>query len=122
MKKHFAALLLLTAVSSLALAFDFGVPVSRSLDVSTAYQANDPTKAAVISFSLQCSLPECTLEARVGMGALDCTSGTVVGEWVRGWPVKTPASLHVPIGASFILCPLAGEYVVPIAAADQSAG
>lgn len=121
-------------------AFNFGVPSARTLPIGTAFQANDPTKASLITVSPQCSAQisisggsTCTLQARVGTSGLTCNSGTVVAQWTNGNTgtltvglllnqiVGAPATLHLPIGASAILCPVSGTFTVPVAV-DQSAG
>lgn len=123
MKRLFAGLaaLFLLSAAPLAAAFDFGAPSARTLSLSTAYQASDPTKAAVLTLMPQCVYPECTLEVRVGTSTVDCSSGTVAGTWALPWPFKTMNSLYLPIGAYFILCPVVGAYTTPVDVTDQSA-
>jgi hypothetical protein len=121
-------------------AFNFGDPVSRTLTVSTAYQANDPAKAAIITVSPQCTAAitlttgsTCTIQARVGTVGLTCSTGTVVAQWTNGntgtltvglalnQTVGSPGDIKVGIGRYFILCATSGTFTFA-AAVDQSAG
>lgn len=119
--------------------FDFGLPVARTVAVSTAYQAINAARAAEVSVSAQCTASlnlaggsTCTLQARVGAAPLTCSNGAIVATWSNGntgtltvglglqQTVGAPYSLKLPIGASFILCPVAGTFT--ITAAEQTAG
>lgn len=120
--------------------FNFSAPSARTLVVSTAYQATDPAKAAVITVSPQCTAAltlvtgsTCSMQARVGAAGLTCSTGTPVLQWVNGNTgaltvglalnqiVGAPGDVKLPIGAYFILCPTAGTFTINTAV-DQSAG
>lgn len=120
--------------------FNFGSPNARTLAVSTAYQATDPTKAAVVTVSPQCSATitlssgsTCTMQARIGASGLTCSTGTVVAQWTNGNTgtltvglnltqiIGGPGDIKLPIGGWFILCPTAGTFTIN-SAVDQSAG
>lgn len=120
--------------------FNFGTPNARTLTVGTAFQATDPTKAAIVTISPQCTAAmtisggsTCTMQARVGTSGLTCSSGTVVAQWTNGntgtltiglalnQTVGSPGSINLPIGGFGILCATSGTFTVP-AAVDQSAG
>lgn len=122
-----------------AYTFNYGLPVVRTLALSTAYQATNPAKAAIVTVSPQCTASltlttgsTCTLQARIGTAGLTCSTGTVVATWVNGntgnltvglnltQTVGAPYGINLPIGASFILCPTAGTFTVT--AAEQTAG
>lgn len=122
-----------------AYTFNYGLPVVRTLALSTAYQASNPAKAAIVTVSPQCTASltlttgsTCTLQARIGTAGLTCSTGTVVATWVNGntgnltvglnlaQTVGAPYGINLPIGASFILCPTAGTFTVT--AAEQTAG
>lgn len=119
--------------------FDYGLPVPRTIAVTTPYQATNAAKAADISVSPSCTASltlaggsTCTLQARIGSAPLTCSSGTVVATWTNGntgalsiglalnQTVGSPYAIRLPIGASFILCPTAGTFTVT--AAEQSGG
>lgn len=119
--------------------FNFGLPAVRTLALTTPYQATNPAKPAVVTVSPQCSASltlaggtTCTLQARIGVAPLTCSSGTVVATWTNGNTgalavglslnqiVGAPYGINLPTGASFILCPNAGTFTVT--AAEQSAG
>lgn len=119
--------------------FNYGLPATRTLTLSTAYQATNPAKPAIVTVSPSCSASltlaggtTCTLQARIGAAPLTCSSGTVVATWTNGntgaltvglslnQTVGAPYGINVPTGASFILCPTAGTFTVT--AAEQSAG
>lgn len=119
--------------------FNFGLPAVRTLALTTPYQATNPARSAIITVSPQCSASltlaggtTCTLQARVGVAPLTCSSGTVVATWTNGntgtltvglamnQNVGAPYGINLPTGASFILCPNAGTFTVT--AAEQSAG
>lgn len=119
--------------------FNFGLPAVRTLALTTPYQATNPAKPAIVTVSPQCSASltlaggtTCTLQARIGVAPLTCSSGTVVATWTNGntgaltvglslnQVVGAPYGINLPTGASFILCPTAGTFTVT--AAEQSAG
>jgi len=121
--------------------FNFGTPNSRTLALSTAYQATDSTKAAIASISPQCTASisltggsTCTIQARLGGSTLSCTTGTVVATWTNGNTgtltvglalnqiIGAPGSINVPIGGYFILCQTSGTGATITTAVDQSAG
>lgn len=115
--------------------FNFGTPTSRTLALSTAYQAADTTKAAIITLSPQCTnattaiaASACTLNARVGIAGITCSTGTVVGTWTSTYALGllltntsgSPFDIKLPAGAYFILCATAGTFTINNAV-DQSA-
>lgn len=119
--------------------FDYGLPTTRTVAVSTAYQAINATKAAIVTISPYCSASlnlaggsTCSLQARIGPAPLTCSSGTVVATWTNGntgaltvglalnQTVGAPYGINLPIGASFILCPVSGAFT--ITASEQTAG
>lgn len=119
--------------------FNFGLPAVRTLALTTPYQATNPAKPAIVTVSPQCSASltlaggtTCTMQARIGVAPLTCSSGTVVATWTNGNTgaltvglslnqiVGAPYGINLPTGASFILCPTAGTFTVT--AAEQSAG
>ena len=116
--------------------FNFGVPAARTVAVSTAYQAADPTKAANISISPSCTnttslvaASACTMTVRqASTAALSCSTGTIVKTWsstiALGLVITQgntfPFDIKLPIGGYFVLCPTAGTFT--ISAVDQSAG
>jgi len=119
--------------------FNFGVPAARTIVLSTAYQAINPAKAATVTVSPSCSASlslaggsTCLLQARIGVAPLTCASGAVVANWTNGntgaltiglalnQVVGAPYGINLPIGASFILCPVSGTFT--ISAAEQSVG
>lgn len=119
--------------------FNYGLPVARTLALTTPYQATNPAKAAEVTVSPSCTASlsllagtTCSMQARIGTAPLTCSSGTAVATWANGntgtltvglglnQTVGSPYSIKVPIGASFILCPTAGTFTVT--AAEQSAG
>src|SRR5689334_8778686 len=62
---------------------DYGDPTTRTLSASTAYQAADPSKPAIITLSLSCrnqttvlSASACTAQVRYGNSGLTCSGGT----------------------------------------------
>lgn len=120
--------------------FNYGTPGARTLSLSTAYQANDPSKAADITVSPQCTASitlvtgsTCTMQARVGTVGITCSTGVVVVQWTNGNTgtltiglalnqiVGAPGGIKLPIGAYFILCATSGTFTIN-AAVDQSAG
>lgn len=119
--------------------FNFGLPASRTLALTTPYQATNPAKPAIVTVSPVCTATlnltggtTCTLQARIGVAPLTCTSGTVVATWTNGNTgtlsegqtvnqiMGAPYGINLPTGASFILCPNAGTFTVT--ASEQSAG
>jgi len=118
-----------------AVAFNFSQPASRTLAVSTSYQATDPSKAAIIYPSYACqnatqvlASSACTMQVRMGTSALTCSTGTVyytqsltVGLGLLLTQNSTnPVPIMLPAGAHFILCATAGTFT--ITANEQSAG
>jgi len=120
-------------------AFNFGLPVARTLVVSTAYQASTSTKPAIITVSPQCSASlsltggsTCTLQARIGAAGLTCSTGVVAATWTNGNTgaltiglslnqiIGSPYGINLPAGAYFVLCPTAGTFT--ISAVEQAAG
>lgn len=119
--------------------FNFGLPTARTVVLSTAYQAINPAKAATVTISPSCSAAlslaggsTCSLQARIGTAPLTCSSGTVVATWTNGntgaltvglalnQTVGAPYGINLPIGASFILCPVSGTFT--ITASEQTVG
>lgn len=120
--------------------FNFGTPTNRTLSVSTSYQALSPTKASVITVSPQCTAAlsltggaTCTMQARINTSTATCSNGVVVAQWTNGntgtltiglalnQVMGAPASLQLPIGSYFILCPTSGTFTINNIT-DQSAG
>ena len=116
-------------------AFNFSLPSTRALALSTSLQATDTSKAAIITPSYSCqnattvlAASACTIQVRMGTGTLTCSTGTVI--YTQSLTVQlgvlltqssvNPVPINLPIGASFILCPTAGTFTV--AAVEQSAG
>lgn len=116
-------------------AFDFSQPASRTLAVSTDYQASNTAKAAILYPSFACTnattilaASSCTVQVRQGSSSLTCSTGTVV--YTINLSVSlgllitqastNPAPLFVPIGGHFVFCPSAGTFTV--SAIEQSAG
>jgi len=117
-------------------AFAYGYPTTRTLAVSTSYQANDNTRAAVITVSPQCTnattviaASACTLQARVNNSTATCANGVVVATWTSQYALGllltnvsgSPFDIKLPAGGSFILCPISGTFTFPTAV-DQVAG
>jgi hypothetical protein len=119
--------------------FNFGLPASRTLVLTTPYQAANPAKPAIVTVSPVCTASltlsgggTCTMQARIGVAPLTCASGTVVATWSNGntgtlsvglamnQTIGSPYGINLPTGASFILCPNAGTFTVT--ASEQSAG
>lgn len=116
--------------------FAFGAPAAKTVAVSTAYQATDITKAAVVTLNPACTnattllaASACTLQIRQSSAAgLTCSTGTVVSTWTstialglvitqgNGFPID----VKLPAGGYFIICPSAGTFT--ISAVEQSAG
>lgn len=120
--------------------FDFAFPSTRTIAVSTDYQSGTPTKAAVITISASCAAAltlaggnTCSMETRVGPSTVTCSTGTVVNTWTNGntgtltlglntlQTIASAATIHLPIGGHFILCPLSGTFTI-VTAVDQAAG
>jgi hypothetical protein len=120
--------------------FNYGLPVARSIAVSTSYQASTPTKATDVTVSPTCSATlslavgqTCALEARVSSSTATCSTGTVVATWTNEnsgsltiglgltQRIGAPGIIKLPIGAYFILCPLSGTFTITTAV-DQTAG
>jgi len=119
--------------------FSFGLPAARTLALTTPYQATNPAKPAIVTVSPSCTASltlaggsTCSMQVRIGVAPLTCTSGTVVATWTNGntgalsvglalsQTVGAPYGINLPTGASFILCPTAGTFTVT--AAEQIAG
>ncbi len=119
--------------------FNFGLPVARTLALTTPYQATNPAKPAIVTVAPSCTASltlsggsTCAMQARIGAAPLTCTNGTVVATWTNGntgalsvglalnQTVGAPYGINLPTGASFILCPTSGTFTVT--AAEQSAG
>ncbi len=116
--------------------FNFGVPTTRTIAVSTVYQATDTTKADILTLSPSCqnvtsvvASSACTLQVRQASAAgLTCSTGTVTQTWtslvnlglVFTQTSGSPLDVKLPIGGYFILCPTAGTFT--ISAVEQSAG
>lgn len=115
--------------------FNFSQPTSRTLAVSTSYQATDTSKAAVIYPSYACqnattvlAASGCTIQVRMGTGTLTCSTGTPY--YTQSLTVQlgvlitqnsiNPVPIMLPAGASFILCPTMGTFTTT--AVEQSAG
>jgi hypothetical protein len=129
-----------TATFPAAVAFNYGAPGSRTLALSTSYQATNNAKAADVSISPSCASTlslsggqTCTLEARMSSSTATCSTGTVVATWTNGntgtltiglntvQTIGAPHTLKLPIGWNFILCPLSGSPTIATAV-DQTAG
>lgn len=121
-------------------AFNFGAVNTRTLTIGTAFQALDPTKAAVVTLSPSCGATltlsggtTCTMQARVGTSSLTCSTGSVVATWTNGntgaltiglsltQTIAGPGAIFLPIGAYAILCATSGTFTLTTAV-DQSAG
>lgn len=126
----------LTGKPAVAGAFNFGVEVMRTLVVGTAYQANDPSKAAELTITPACTVSAtvlapstCTVQIRRAAAAPTCSTGTVVSQWSNNVSLgliftnasSSPMTVKLPIGGYFILCAVAGTFTVPFAV-DQTAG
>lgn len=115
--------------------FNFSQPASRTLAVSTSYQATDPSKAAIIVPSYSCQnatqvlvSSACTVQVRMGTSALTCSTGTVY--YTQSLTVQlgvlitqnsiNPVQINLPIGGYFIICPTAGTFTIN--AVEQTAG
>lgn len=115
--------------------FNYSQPVSRTLAVSTSYQATDTSKAAIIYPSYACqnatqvlASSGCTIQVRMGTGTLTCSTGTVY--YTQSLTVNlgvlitqnstNPVPIMLPVGASFILCPTVGTFTATTV--EQTAG
>lgn len=120
--------------------FNFSAPTARTLSVSTAYQATDNAKAAILTISPQCTASitlvtgsTCTMQARIGASGITCSTGTPVATWTNGNTgtltvglalnqiVGAPGDIKLPIGGYFILCVTSGTFTINTAV-DQAAG
>jgi hypothetical protein len=116
--------------------FNFAFPSTRTLAVSTDYQASNTAKAAIITVSPQCTntttllaASACTLQVRMDASTVNCASGTVHSTWTSTYALGllltnasgSPISIALPIGGHFILCPTAGTFTITTAV-DQAAG
>lgn len=124
------------ATGAAAPAFDFGQPSARTLVVSTAYQASNPAKAAIVTLSPSCqnattvlASSACTMQIRQSAAAgLTCSTGTASMAWTSTVQLGlaftqtsgSPFDVKVPIGGYFILCPTSGTFT--LTAAEQTAG
>lgn len=124
-----------------AYVFNFGDPIARSLAMSTAYQASDPSRAAVVTASTSCTAAlsltaggTCALQVRTSPAAsLSCSTGTVyatitnanTGTLTVGLGlnqrVGSAATINLRAGSYFILCPTSGTFAVD-SAVDQTVG
>ena len=116
--------------------FNFSTPTTRTLVVSTTYQASDITKAALLTVSPACTnattvlaASACTLQVRQSnVVGLTCSAGTVVSTWSSTVALgivitqgnSFPIDVKLPIGGYFILCSQAGTFT--ISAVEQTAG
>lgn len=115
--------------------FNYGLPVSRTLSMSTSYQATDTSKAAIIYPSYACqnatkvlTASGCTIQVRMGTGTLTCSTGTLY--YTQSLTVDlgllltqnstNPVPIMLPAGASFILCPTVGTFTATTV--EQTAG
>lgn len=118
-----------------ATAFNYSLPVARTLAMSTSYQAADTSKAAIIYPSYACqnattvlAASGCTIQVRMGTGTLTCSTGTPY--YTQSLTVQlgvlitqnstNPVPIMLPAGASFILCPTVGTFTVTTV--EQTAG
>lgn len=111
--------------------FNLGDPTTRTLSVSTAYQANDPPKAALITLSPTCPATlnlttgqTCTLTARVSSTTPTCSTGTAFMTWTNGntgaltiglgltQTVGSPGTIPLGVGRYFILCATSGTFTL----------
>lgn len=116
--------------------FNYGAPTAKTVAVSTAYQAADVTKAAVVTISPSCqnattvlASSACTLQVRQSATAgLTCSNGTVASTWTSTVQLGlvftqtsgSPFDVKLPIGGYFILCATSGTFT--LSAVEQSAG
>lgn len=117
-------------------AFNFSAPAAKTVALSTAYQAADPAKAAIVTLTPACTnattvlaASACTMQVRQSSAAgLTCSTGTVVATWsstiALGLVITQgnsfPLDIKLPIGGYFITCPSAGTFI--LTAVEQSAG
>lgn len=121
--------------------FSFGDPAARSLSLSTAYQALDPSKAAIITASASCTAAlsltaggTCMLQIRTSPTAgLTCSSGTLYGTTMNAntgtltiglglnQRVGSATTINLRAGSYFILCPTSGTFTID-GVVDQSVG
>lgn len=117
--------------------FNFGDPTTRTLAVSTTYQASDPSKAAIVTVSPNCTnattviaASACTLQVRQSASSgLNCSNGTVASTWTSTYALGllltnasgSPIDVKLGIGRYFILCPTAGSFTITTAV-DQAVG
>lgn len=111
--------------------FNYGSINTRTFAVSTAYQATDNTKAAVVKVSPSCTASlsltaggTCTIQARVGSSGLTCSTGTVLATWTNAntgtltiglglnQTVGSPGNIELAIGEYFILCATSGTFTL----------
>lgn len=111
--------------------FNYGSISTRTFAVSTAYQATDNTKAAVVKVSPSCTASlsltaggTCTIQARVGTSGLTCSTGTVLATWTNAntgtltiglglnQTVGSPGNIELAIGEYFILCATSGTFTI----------
>lgn len=124
-----------------AYVFNFGEPAARSISMSTAYQALDPSRAAIITASASCTAAlsltaggTCTLQIRTSATAgLTCSSGTLYGTTMNAntgtltvglglnQRVGSATTINLRAGSWFILCPQSGTFTVD-GVVDQSIG
>lgn len=124
-----------------AYTFNFGDPIPRSLATSTAYQASDPSRAAVVTASTSCTASlsltaggTCALQVRTSPAAsLSCSTGTVYATLTNtntgtltvglglNQRVGSSIGINLRAGSYFILCPTSGTFAVD-SAVDQSVG
>lgn len=116
-------------------AFNFSQPAAKSISVSTDFQAADPSKPAIITPSYACqnsttvlAASGCTLQVRMGTGALTCSTGTIV--YTQSLTVAlgllitqnstNPVQINMPTGGHAIICATTGTFT--IVAVEQSIG
>lgn len=108
--------------------FNFGQPTARTLAFSTAYQATDPTRAAILTASAACTnattllaSSACTLQVRQSATAgLTCSTGTVTMTWTSTVQLGlvftqtsgAPMDIKIPVAGYFIVCPTAGTFTL----------
>lgn len=116
--------------------FNFSAPAAKTIAISTAYQAADTTKAALITISPSCTnattviaASACTMQIRQSASSgLTCSNGTVVSAWsstiALGLVITQgnsfPVDVKLPAAGYFIVCPSAGTFT--LSAVEQSAG
>lgn len=124
-------------LGALPASFNYGDPNTRTLSVSTAYQATDPSKAASVTVSPGCTnattvvaASTCTLQVRQGTtSGLTCSTGTITHTWNSAYSLGllltntsgSPLDIKLGVGRYFILCPTAGTFTITTAV-DQVAG